>query len=814
MVLFRGRRRSQQQRQPRRGLFGGRSARQRQEVSPASQQIKQPSINIVGADKGDGYGQALSVNRTDGKELRRNPNTGQTKLVQPASPPSSAKMLEDASRKAMGAASSVPMGAVSSSAAGGSLVPPSIMASSNPRGSSTFRPPAPPKPISQPAAPKPISQGGNLSLGRSMTGGSNPLPGKQDIDDFIKSEAAAQGVSPQPSAPQAAPQQRAGTGVFGYQKYRSSNGNFTQDAVVMGIRDGSAVMQKPNGVTINVPLDKLDGPSRERAIAASSARGMVRGTDADRMPVSSADSMNRMFGSRDRNELYRSTTGRMTAGDPDGYTRQQAFNSAMSVAPPVPTTAMGNLRSREIAARAGTGSPLSAAEQSQLSEDRARRFAQANGLPYIPPGNNTSRGASSPGGGGSRDFVAPRGSAYYRSDDPRGTGARRQAKPLDDVDPGNEIDLGGGLKTVSGFTRRTQGDGTPVTMGPTIELDDGLMTVKGSVRSPSEGGGRTVVMQPTGQSGTLGSTRYAQLDARGNVVGTRAGLTTRGRQEMEAMGLDPTSAEDLQAYRVSQFKESRERKAAREKRADEIRELAGGTGPGMGARTQSARQELARRRLDEQREDELAQSQFERDKELLQIESQNNSRASFDQRLKLLEQMPDGPEKQMMIATLSRQMEGQDIGNDKQADTPQGREVIRQEKAERDARLGEIKSDQDLASNQISELRNPPQGISVSQQVQDFGPDIALELTLSSGTEEDYMDIINVIRNDDLMDDDFLAQQIIDSNTSTVRKRRALAPFVESGNEIAAEYIDEENSKMRNPLMGTPDAMRANMFGG
>jgi hypothetical protein len=144
--------------------------------------------------------------------------------------------------------------------------------------------------------------------------------------------ASTSPVSPAP-APQATSAQRGGTGAFGFQTYRSSNG-FTQDASVMGIRDGNAVMQYPDGTTRDVPLDRLDGPSREQAIAAASARDFVRGADADGMPVNRAETMNRMFGGRDRNELYSSTTGRMTAGDPDAYTRQQAFNSASSIAPP------------------------------------------------------------------------------------------------------------------------------------------------------------------------------------------------------------------------------------------------------------------------------------------------------------------------------------------------------------------------------------------------------------------------------------------------------------------------------------------------
>jgi hypothetical protein len=139
--------------------------------------------------------------------------------------------------------------------------------------------------------------------------------------------------APAPAAAAPAPQATGGTGVFGFQTYRSSNG-FAQDAAVMGIRDGNAVMQYPDGTVRDVPLDRLDGPSREQAIAAASARDFVRGADADGMPVNPAETMNRMFGGRDRNELYSSTTGRITAGDPDAYTRQQAFNSTYAMAPP------------------------------------------------------------------------------------------------------------------------------------------------------------------------------------------------------------------------------------------------------------------------------------------------------------------------------------------------------------------------------------------------------------------------------------------------------------------------------------------------
>lgn len=138
----------------------------------------------------------------------------------------------------------------------------------------------------------------------------------------------------------------------GYQTYTSDDGRFSRDAVVMGIRNGNAIMQYTNGKTSDVPLNRLSPRSREDAIAAASVRDFVRGTDGDGMPVSRPETMARMFGGRDRSELYSSTTGRLTAGDPDAYTRQQAFNSAFGMAPPEnPQINEGLVRSSRQSAR-------------------------------------------------------------------------------------------------------------------------------------------------------------------------------------------------------------------------------------------------------------------------------------------------------------------------------------------------------------------------------------------------------------------------------------------------------------------------------
>lgn len=484
--------------------------------------------------------------------------------------------------------------------------------------------------------------GGSLSMGREMNDRpSSAASPNQTINDFIRSEAAAQGVAPpamsQPSsaapsqssanasaasllksaaanqpystspspapspasvpAPPVTSQQGVGKGVFNYQTYRSSNGQFSQDAAVMGIRDGNAVMQYPNGTVRDVPLDKLDGPSRERAIAASSARDFVRGFDADGMQVSGSDSMNRMFGGRDRNELYSSVTGRMTAGDPDGYTRQQAFNSAYGMAPPE-NPAIDESLVRQSASNA---------------RNRFAKATQPGGLPDIPDEDPT------------RPLLAPRGSAYYNPDDPRN---RRAFRPQGDLNPGDTRDLGGGVSTLSNVTRRTTADNNSVVMGGdyiTLDPATGLPMQKGSMTTD----GATVAMLPGGKMGSLGGTRYAQIDRNGNVVGQFTPPTQTAGREMEAQGLNPNSQSDFREYLSGKFQDAQIRRQEREKEVDEIRSMAGGLGPGMGQRTAAARREIAVRNRDEQREDDLRQDKYSREDSVRDAE--------FDQKKELLD---------------------------------------------------------------------------------------------------------------------------------------------------------------------------------
>ena len=161
------------------------------------------------------------------------------------------------------------------------------------------------------------------------------------------------------------------------------------------------------------------------------------------------------------------------------------FNMANAAGPRMPTTAEGDLARRGRQAAAGIGDPLSAAEQSQLSEFRAKSYAAANGLPYIPPS-------------------APRTPETSR-------------RSLPDIKAGDLETNGEGLQVRSTVNRVTTPDGRQVTFGQGNGQGFGAMGVeKGNiVMTDTDGRKRAVVLPSSGYSLGL---RTAEVDSEGNFI--------------------------------------------------------------------------------------------------------------------------------------------------------------------------------------------------------------------------------------------------------------------------------------------------------
>lgn len=160
------------------------------------------------------------------------------------------------------------------------------------------------------------------------------------------------------------------------------------------------------------------------------------------------------------------------------------FNMANAAGPRMPTTAEGDLARRSRQAAAGIGDPLSAAEQSQLSEFRARSYAAANGLPYIPPS-------------------APR----------RPQTSRRS---LPDIKAGELETNGEGLQVRSTVNRVTTPDGRQVTFGQGNGQGSRMAVENGNIMMTDTDGTRRAVVLPS--SGYSLGLRTAEVDSQGNFI--------------------------------------------------------------------------------------------------------------------------------------------------------------------------------------------------------------------------------------------------------------------------------------------------------
>ena len=174
------------------------------------------------------------------------------------------------------------------------------------------------------------------------------------------------------------------------------------------------------------------------------------------------------------------------------------FNMANAAGPRMPTTAEGDLARRSRQAAAGIGDPLSAAEQSQLSEFRAKSYAAANGLPYIP----TS---------------APRTPQTSR-------------RSLPDIKAGELETNGEGLQVRSTVNRVTTPDGRQVTFGQGNGQGSRMAVENGNIMMTDTDGTRRAVVLPS--SGYSLGLRTAEVDSQGNFIpGTFRTQSDQARRE-------------------------------------------------------------------------------------------------------------------------------------------------------------------------------------------------------------------------------------------------------------------------------------------
>ena len=460
-------------------------------------------------------------------------------------------------------------------------VQPQPVAPAQPQASAPSQPQA-----SAPAQPRPSAPSQPQQIAPDQPGYQAQFPAPADFaldrtfdqqrrksiqDQMIKERMAALGGDPARSSlgvTQPAPPPN--PDAFGYRTYTSDDGRFSRDAVVMGINNGKAVMQYGNGSVSEVPLDRLSPESREQAITSSALRDTARGYDANFNPVSPEQGFNRLFGGRDRNELFRSVTGEATAADPYTYRTEQVARDSQIFAPP-------------------ENEPIDeefVRQSSARDRNRTARALQPSGLPDIPDPKPFE------------PLLAPRGSAYYNPDDPRN---RRPFIPIADRDFGQQYqDPTSGLLMTNNSTVRTvtnpDGSLSNMSFGPTARMDSSgnMIRVDADGKPVTDSSGRQQAFDVTNNLNLYGRPSFRSLDALGNPVeGSRTPpMTLEERKRMNT----GTDYDKLNERRVQNNKD---RSAAREL-SQEISEISALTGMSRSAAAGVVRQQReAQERLDE-----------------------------------------------------------------------------------------------------------------------------------------------------------------------------------------------------------------------
>lgn len=283
----------------------------------------------------------------------------------------------------------------------------------------------------------------------------------------------------------------------------------------------------------NLPLSDIAEDEANKREAAAIA-GRVAGLRND---------INNMSTSRNRNDLFSSVTGDT---DMSNYGEVSAFRSGGGGFPTIPTTPEARLQSRERQARAGTGDPLSAAEQSQLSEFRAQSYAREQGLPYIPP--------SAP--------AAP----------------REGRRALPDIRAGELDSNESGLRIPSTVNRVTAPDGRQVTFGQGNGQGAPMQVENGNIMMTDTDGTRRAVVLPS--SGYSLGLRTAEVDSQGNFIpGTfRTQSDEARREERQDLAIARGNAPDAtpeekvagQQAQEAQDKYSAYKERMRQRRSDAL----------------------------------------------------------------------------------------------------------------------------------------------------------------------------------------------------------------------------------------------------
>lgn len=528
-------------------------------------------------------------------------------------------------------------------------------------------PQAPPSapPQAPPSAPPPQGQqAGEVTFNNAEQRMNQPIDAQAQYNarqqlsaEVQRQRVAAQGdpavnsLGVQPAPPPVGTQSliqvdpRTGRSKVAFNTYRSADGRFTANAQVLGIEGSDVLMQYDDGRRNRVPLNMLDRTSQDQAIRTNAIRQFGRGPNprqsvmggfgqgddyfAYSQPQSRSQSLNQLFGTRDRNELYSSVTGELTSGSPQAYREQQAFNSAYGMAPPENPAIREDI----------------VAQSNRNARNRLAQATQPGGLPDIPDPDP------------SRPLLAPRGSAYYNPDDARN---RRAFIPLPDRDVGQ---MYGDQRSTVNVRTVMDRDGSlrNVVSGPNTAIDDNGNIVLVERRSdgkmvPAEvigADGSTSNIAYSQNSNMIGGARTFDLDSSGNIMPSTAqseSSTIRREREQDAKialgnSENATPEERLagaEAQRNQTLnREYRERLDQRQEDAVDLNAAAAqlrGYGQGRMSRTEAIGQVQSKREAQKRLDDEMKRQREVEDRRLkIEEDEAANRRAQSEIQAKQLD---------------------------------------------------------------------------------------------------------------------------------------------------------------------------------
>jgi len=165
-----------------------------------------------------------------------------------------------------------------------------------------------------------------------------------------------------------------------------------------------------------------------------------------------------------------------------------------------------------------------------------------------------------------------------------------------------------------------------------------------------------------------------------------------------------------------------------------------------------------------------------------QVADRADEQQAFNNQLAVVTAMPEGPQRTQALSQLQAMMQPSsgEVDEGFNPSTPAGRQAIRARQAQQDEVADTINMTPGQGVAQVREMANPPSGISVQDQIEDFagGPRGALKIAMQGEggltAQTDRTTVIDTIVDNRLVGDDYIYEMLMGQQNLPIEYRNSI----------------------------------------